>query len=71
MGSKYQRHEEKTDKQHGLERHRVCTNDEMNHEAGDGDLLATEDAKVLTPLASPAPGKGREDPVSSIQLLTQ
>ena len=51
--------------------YRVCTNDEMNHEAGDGDLLATEDAEVLTPLASPAPGKGREDPVSSIQLLTQ
>ena len=43
----------------------------MNHETGDGDLLATEDAEVLTPLASPAPGKGREDPVSSIQLLTQ
>ena len=43
----------------------------MNHEAGDGDLLATEDAEVLTALASPAPGKGREDPVSSIQLLTQ
>ena len=43
----------------------------MNHEAGDGDLLATEDAEVLTALASPAPGKGREDPVSSIQLLIQ
>ena len=50
---------------------RVHTNDEMNHEAGDGELLATEDAEVLTALASSAPGKGREDPVSSIQLLRQ
>ena len=43
----------------------------MRHEAGDGDLLATEDAEVLTPLSSPAPGKGREGLEPSIQLLRQ
>ena len=43
----------------------------MNHEAGDGDLFATEDAEVLTALASPAPGKGRGSCVIHSALDTE
>ena len=44
-------------------------NDIMETETCEGDLLAAEDAEVLTALASP-PGKGRENPWSGVIHLS-